>query len=93
MLNQANIAHGPQQVNNAVAHVWAATPAPDHEKLQNELLTVKHGKTLDTFRTSTASGIDPGMETVETINRSSNGRGKSASESECVQGRDEGATS
>lgn len=64
---QANISHGPQQVNNGTA-------SPSHaEKTinqQNELLEVQHGsKTMDTRTTGAAIGKNPAMATVGEINR------------------------
>jgi hypothetical protein len=67
---QANIAHGPQQVNNGI-------PAPAHaEKIlnqSNELLEVQHGQRLDTGTTSKATSLDPAMATVGEIERPANG--------------------
>lgn len=63
---QANISHGPQQVNNGTA-------SPSHvEKIinqSNELLEDQHGKRMDTGKTSAASGTDPQLETVGAIHR------------------------
>lgn len=69
---QANIANGPQQVNNGVsanAHAREERPIKS-----NELLTqgVAHGPTLDTRGTTAASGIDPAMATMEQIDRTAN---------------------
>jgi hypothetical protein len=66
-VKQANIAHGPQQINNG-------TPSPESrvEKTQNqpnELLEVNNGKRLDTRKAGSTSRIDQNMETVEAINR------------------------
>jgi hypothetical protein len=46
-VKQANSAPGPQQVNNATTSAQAASPAPEHEKLPNELLEANDGKRLD----------------------------------------------
>jgi hypothetical protein len=62
---QANIANGPQQVNNGM-------PAPACEKTvieQNELLEHRHGQRLDTGTQSKAIGADTELETVGAINR------------------------
>lgn len=62
---QANIANGPQQVNNGQS-------APACEKTvieQNELLEHQHGKRLDTGTTGAAIGADKELETVGAINR------------------------
>jgi hypothetical protein len=69
-VRQANIAHGPQQVNNdrkppaqAVAHEESA------QSPQNELLENQHGERLD-FRTQGATGrIDPHLEAVGAVHR------------------------
>ena len=71
-VGQANIAHGHQQVNNAVAD-----SEPSHtrekQKLENELLEEKHGSEwLDKGAATTTSGNDPEMETVGAINGSEN---------------------
>jgi hypothetical protein len=71
-VNQANIAHGPQQVNNAAAPVRGASRARENENLQNEALTAKDGETLDTLGTTAASGIDPAMATMGAIDRPKN---------------------
>lgn len=60
---QANIAHT-QQVNNG-----EPSRARENENRPNEPLTVQHGKTLDTFGAGAASGIDPALEAVGTLNR------------------------
>lgn len=66
---QANIAHGPQQVNNG-------TSAPAHaEKIinqSNELLEVQHGQRLDTGTAGAATSLDPAMATVGEINGAAN---------------------
>lgn len=62
---QANIANGPQQVNNGI-------PAPVCEKTvieQNELLEHQHEQRLDTGTQSKAIGADTELETVGAIHR------------------------
>ncbi|WP_301278010.1 hypothetical protein [Dechloromonas sp.] len=62
---QANIANGPQQVNNV-------EPLPAREESvieQNELLEHQHGKWLDNGATSTPIGADQRVETMGTIHR------------------------
>jgi hypothetical protein len=63
-----NIAHGPQQVNNATAPAHRASHARENQNLQNELLEAKHGKRLDFPETSTAGCTHPAMATVGAIN-------------------------
>lgn len=64
---QANISHGPQQVNNGTL------PHSHMEKKinqQNELLEVQHGgERMDTRATGAAIGTDPAMATVGEIDR------------------------
>lgn len=70
---QANIAHGPQQVNNEVAGRSAHTGKTINQ--QNELLEHQHGNTLDTGTAGEAAGHDPAMATVGAINRAEVGSG------------------
>ncbi|EQD54525.1 hypothetical protein B2A_05985, partial [mine drainage metagenome] len=67
-IRQANVAHGPQQVNNGTA---PATPARarESENRQNELLEHHHGERLDTLTAGTAVGTDPAMAAVGEGNR------------------------
>ena len=65
---QANISHGPQQVNNGAAP-GAATHAAKLESTQNELLEASDGKRLDTRAPGKAGGADPHMETVGAVHR------------------------
>lgn len=71
-IKQANVAHGPQQVNNGTdpsnprAHAYAEELKPD----QTELLEAPHGGTsLDRGTTAAATRGDPAVEAVETVNR------------------------
>jgi hypothetical protein len=64
---QANIAHGPQQVNNFPAQ--AAGGVAPVENSPNELLEGQHGKRMDTGTTGTASGTDLQLAAVATVNR------------------------
>jgi len=74
-VGQANIAHGPQQVNNALAPAYAPSPALENETLQNELLEAKDGERLDFGAKSQACGADPAMAAVDSINRPSDTSG------------------
>ena len=69
-IKQANIANGPQQVNNG-------TPASagKNQSQPNELLEHQHGNTLDIGATATAGRDDPAMATVEAKHRPTNTRG------------------
>ena len=63
-VKQANIAHGPQQVNNG-----GNTHAKKTEDRQNELLEHQHDDYLDTRAQSKAGGIDPHLEAMEPVHR------------------------
>jgi hypothetical protein len=72
---QANIAHGPQQVNNGPApqSAPAAAHAGESAGLRNELLEGEHGERLDTGAAGAASGGDPQLAPVGAVNRPANG--------------------
>lgn len=78
-VKQANIAHGPQQVNNGPAPAGTVTHAEETKTNQPELLAAdQHGDTnLDTGTTRTTSGDDPHMEAVEAVHRPQDARRKS----------------
>lgn len=70
---QANIAHGPQQVNNEAAGISRV------EEIKNpptELLEHDHGQRLDTEPAAAASGSNQAMEAVGAIHRPAHGRGQ-----------------
>lgn len=69
-VKQANIAHGPQQVNNG-------THANESESPQNELLEdACHERTqLDAGTTTAATRSHPAMETLESVHRAKKPRG------------------
>ena len=66
---QANIAHGPQQVNNGGAIGRADTRAGNSEPVKNELLGVSDGERLDTGTAGTAGRSDPALEAVGKVHR------------------------
>lgn len=70
---QANIAHGPQQVNNESA---AIARAEQIEKPPTELLEHDHGQRLDTGKTAAAGSGNQALGTVEAIHRPANSRRK-----------------
>lgn len=74
---QANIAHGPQQVNNDAA---SFAPASESEKPQTELLEQRHGERLDTGKARAASGSYQTVATVEVVHRPAQRRRKSHGE-------------
>jgi hypothetical protein len=68
---QANIASGPQQVNNEASQNTRTTSAPAAKPNHaNELLEARNGERLDTRATGAASGAHPAMATLEKGNRS-----------------------
>jgi hypothetical protein len=71
---QANIAQGPQQVNNGTEPVSEVSRTRGNENSQNRLLEQKDGKRLDTGETGTAGGIDPEMATMGKIDRAQDNR-------------------
>jgi hypothetical protein len=73
-IRQANVAHGPQQVNNAAAPAHELSRTRESEKRQTELLEHDHGERLDTRAASTASGADPAMATLGTVDRTQDRR-------------------
>lgn len=78
-VKQANIANGPQQVNNGAAPApVTSTHAPAHAReiktAHTELLEQQHGERMDTRKTSTAGCADPHMETLEAVHRPQNTR-------------------
>lgn len=78
---QANIAHGPQQVNNGVAEgVTGVAPARARKSKSgsNELLAGAGdgGKALDTRAAGAAAAGDPPLETVGAVNRAGQRTGK-----------------
>jgi hypothetical protein len=70
-VKQANIAHGPQQINNGTL----ASRAEEHENQQTQLLETTNGERMDTGAAGAASGVDPAMATVGKIDRAEVGKG------------------
>lgn len=74
-VRQANIAHGPQQINNGMNAEGGASRTRETENLQNKLLEAQHGERLDATTAGAAIGADPQLATVEQINRAEVGKG------------------
>ena len=83
-VKQANIAHGPQQVNNGTAgqlqgeKVQALTHGENPALKQNKLLEVDHGQPsgrMDTRAAQTSERSNQAVETVEGVNRAKKPRG------------------
>jgi hypothetical protein len=76
IVRQANIAHGPQQVNNGTApRVTQATEpslAREKQNSQNQLLEEHHGQRLDTGTAGAASRANQELEAVGAIKRPQN---------------------
>jgi hypothetical protein len=72
---QANIAHGPQQVNNGVLpeqYAHARAGAGNSKILQNELLEGNNGERLDVGAQAKASGTNQAMEALGAVNGAAN---------------------
>ena len=76
-IRQANIANGPQQVNNGSFQNSTRTraSAAKTQTPPNELLEHQHGNTLDIGAAAAAGRADPAMATVEAKYRPTNTRG------------------
>lgn len=69
-VRQANIANGPQQVNNgALSSGTEPSRARDIENAQNRLMEQQHGERLDNLTEPTTSGADPAMATLGKVDR------------------------
>jgi hypothetical protein len=68
---QANIAHGPQQVNNGASNAVStqATRAEKTKSDRNELLEVQNEQRLDTRTASTSGKEHSKLEALEAVNR------------------------
>lgn len=64
-IRQANLANGPQQINNGVPTPRGETPNPT-----NELLEAGNGEWLDTGAASASGAVDPSMAAVGKVDRS-----------------------
>jgi hypothetical protein len=74
-VKQANIAQGPQQVNNQVAADPATHAISDCQS--NELLGAPNGKRLEPPAAQASSGADPALEAMEIIHGTEDHRGES----------------
>jgi hypothetical protein len=68
-VQQANIAHGPQQVNNEAAQPAEASRARETEKQPNRLLEKQNDERLDTGTQGATGFPDSALETVGAIHR------------------------
>jgi len=67
-IKQANVAHGPQQVNNGVAPP-AESRTENSTGMTNELLGESHGETLDAGTAGQAGRSNQELETVGAVHR------------------------
>lgn len=65
-VRQANIAHGPQQVNNGAV---SASRAEESGYQPNKVLEQQHGERLDSGAPGASGGEDSRLETVEAVDR------------------------
>jgi hypothetical protein len=68
-VRQANIAHGPQQVNNGPAQPGEPSRARENGNQQNKLLEEQNGERLELETAGAASEADSSLEAVGAINR------------------------
>jgi len=69
-VKQANIANGPQQVNNGVAAAGSPSRAEIPANPSNELLGLDHEQRLDTGPAGAAGGAHSEMATLDAVDRS-----------------------
>jgi hypothetical protein len=77
---QANIAHGPQQVNNGIPHASRTDPRACEQSASGhpELLESRDGERLDPGTAGTAGRGNPTVEAVGTEHRPEDARGQGA---------------
>lgn len=69
-VKQANIANGPQQVNNGVPAAGSSSRAVPQMDQSTELLELSHEQRLDAGTKGAAGGAHSHLETVDTLQRS-----------------------
>lgn len=73
-VRQANVAHGPQQINNGPRPAQdQPSRARESENQPNKLLERRHGERLDAGAAQATVGADPAMATMAAVNGASNG--------------------
>jgi hypothetical protein len=77
-IKQANVAHGPQQVNNGPAPAGPVAHAKENQSHQTELLEADHhgGTAMDRRTAPATARSNQAVEAVGTVNRPANSRGK-----------------
>ncbi len=68
-IRQANVAHGPQQVNNGTPVPATSPRAQETDNPRNKLLEQQHGGQLDPLTTGAASRADPALATLGEVDR------------------------
>ena len=68
-VRQANIAHGPQQVNNGSTHSGEPSRAGKTESQQNKLLEAQSGERLEFGKAGAARETDSSLEAVAALHR------------------------
>jgi hypothetical protein len=72
-VRQANVAHGPQQVNNVPQPApVVASRARESENPPNKLLEQQHGERLEPGTVQAAGGADQALATVGEVNGTAN---------------------
>jgi len=72
-VRQANVAHGPQQVNNVPQPASdGASRARESESPPNKLLEQQHGQRLEPGAAQATVGVDSAMATLATVNGPAN---------------------
>jgi hypothetical protein len=75
-VKQANVAHGPQQVNNGNPSAGESSRARESENRPNELLEQQHGKGLDGGALCTSSSSNTPLGAVAAVHRPEDGGGQ-----------------
>ena len=87
IVHQANIAHGPQQVNNATTSATPSSRAQEAENEQSKLLEEHHGERLDVGTAGKSGNRDPILETVGEIDGTADRRRQATGSPKRVHGR------
>lgn len=86
-VKQANIAHGPQQINNGAEVPGTYARAEQNESAPNQLLEASDGERLDFGAQGTPSATHPDLEALVEVDRSAYGPRQAISAKERLEGR------
>ena len=76
-VRQANVAHGPQQVNSGVQPTADQGPHPEKpENRPNEVLEHQYGERLEPGTAQAAVGTDPALAPMGEVHGTANGGGQ-----------------